>query len=130
MEQVTARKTALALALIFSQAFAFESQTLVSKVLKQVPEKSALAASEALDLSMYSRIRDEGFEHSHVMEYAAALSDDIGPRLTGSPAMSAANEWTRAQLAAMGCSNAHLESWGEFGMAWTQVSAQGNLMRY
>jgi carboxypeptidase Q len=83
----------------------------------------ATTTSETLDLDMYSRIRDEGFNHSHVMEYAGALFDDIGPRLTGSPAMARANEWTRQQLAAMGCSNAHLESWGDFGMAWTQQSA-------
>ncbi len=72
---------------------------------------------------MYSRIRAEGFQHSHVMEYAAALLDSIGPRLTGSPAMAAASQWTIKQLTAMGCSNAHLESWGEFGLGWTQLSA-------
>jgi len=83
----------------------------------------AQPAVETLDLGMYSRIRDEGFNHSHVMEYASGLFDDIGERLTGSPAMTRANEWTRAQLAAMGCADAHLESWGEFGMAWTQVGA-------
>lgn len=80
------------------------------------------AGIEPLDLDMYSRIRDEGFNHSHVMEYAGVLFDDIGPRLTGSPAMARANEWTRTQLAAMGCADAHLEDWGEFGMAWTQRS--------
>jgi len=83
----------------------------------------AQPAVETLDLGMYSRIRDEGFNHSHVMEYASGLFDDIGERLTGSPAMTRANEWTRAQLAAMGCADAHLESWGEFGMSWTQVGA-------
>ena len=72
---------------------------------------------------MYSRIRDEGFNHSRVMDYAGVLFDDIGPRLTGSPAMARANAWTRDQLTAMGCANAHLESWGEFGMAWTQNAA-------
>jgi hypothetical protein len=81
------------------------------------------AASEKLDLQMYSRIRDEGLNHSRVMEYASALFDDIGPRLTGSPAMERANAWTMAQLTAMGCANAHLESWGDFGMAWTQLGA-------
>jgi carboxypeptidase Q len=84
---------------------------------------------EVLDLNMYSRIRDEGFKHSHVMEYAGALVDDIGPRLTDSPAMDRANQWTRAQLTAMGCSNAHLESWGEFGMAWTQLSASLDMVK-
>jgi hypothetical protein len=78
---------------------------------------------------MYSLIRDEGLNHSHVMDYAGALLDDIGPRLTGSPAMKRANDWARDQLAAMGCSNAHLESWGEFGMAWTQLDSSLALVK-
>ncbi len=80
-------------------------------------------AKESLDLTMYQRIRDEGLRHSHVMEYASALTDGIGPRLTGSLNLKRANEWTREQLAAMGCSNAHLEDWGEFGMGWQQLNA-------
>jgi carboxypeptidase Q len=67
-------------------------------------------ATESLDLGAYARIREEGFNHSHIMEYASALFDDIGPRLTGSPNLAKANAWTRDQLAAMGCVNAHLES--------------------
>ena len=77
-------------------------------------------AAESLDLNMYQQIRDEGFRHSHIMEYASGMFDGIGPRLTGSPNMKKANEWTRDQLNAMGCSNAHLEDWGEFGMGWQQ----------
>ena len=65
---------------------------------------------------------DEGFNHSHVMDYASALDDDIGPRLTGSPSLAKANEWTKNQFAAMGCTNAHLESWGDFGMGWEQLN--------
>src|SRR5689334_20008503 len=61
---------------------------------------------ETLDYGMYQRIRQEGLLHSHVMEYASALDDDIGPRLTGSPNMKHANEWTRDQFTAMGCTNA------------------------
>jgi len=79
-------------------------------------------ATENLDLTMYQRIRDEGLSHSHVMEFASALMDGIGPRLTGSPNLKRANEWTRDQFAAMGCSNAHLEDWGEFGMGWRQLN--------
>lgn len=73
---------------------------------------------ETLDYRAYDEIRREALGHSHVMEYASALMDGIGPRLTGSPNMKKANEWTRDQLTAMGCSKAHLEDWGEFGMAW------------
>ena len=79
-------------------------------------------AKENLDYTMYQRIRDEGLAHSHVMDFASALADGIGPRLTGSPNLHRANEWTRDQLAAMGCSKAHLEDWGEFGMGWQQLN--------
>jgi hypothetical protein len=79
-------------------------------------------AAESVDLAMYARIRDEAVSHSHVMEYASGLMDGIGPRLTGSPNLKRANEWTRDQFTAMGCSNAHLEDWGEFGMGWQQVN--------
>ena len=79
-------------------------------------------AKENLDYTMYQSIRTEGLTHSHVMEFASALMDGIGPRLTGSPNVKRANEWTRDQFAAMGCSNAHLEDWGEFGMGWQQLN--------
>src|SRR3984893_1278148 len=80
-------------------------------------------ATENLDYTMYQRIRSEGLSHSHVMEFASALADGIGPRLTGSPNLKRANEWTRDQFTAMGCSNAHLEDWGEFGMGWRQLNS-------
>ncbi len=86
-------------------------------------QAGAQSATETLDLNMYARIRSEGFNHSRVMEYASVLTDDIGPRLTGSPQMARANAWTRDTLAAMGSANAHLEDWGEFGMGWEQESA-------
>ena len=83
----------------------------------------AQPATENLDYTMYQRIREEGLSHSHVMEFASGLMDGIGPRLTGSPNLKRANEWTRDQFTAMGCSNAHLEDWGEFGMGWRQLNA-------
>ena len=79
-------------------------------------------AREKIDLAMYQRVTDQGFNHSGIMGYASALADDIGPRLTGSPNMAKANKWTRDQLAAMGCADAHLESWGESGMGWQQLN--------
>jgi hypothetical protein len=79
-------------------------------------------AVENIDLAMYQKIREEGFHNSHIMEYASALDDDIGQRLTGSPSVLKANNWTKDQLTAMGCVNAHLESWGEFGMGWEQLN--------
>ena len=85
-------------------------------------------ATETLDLSMYQRIRDEGFQHGKVMDFAEALNDGIGPRLTGSPNMAKANAWTRDTLTAIGLSNAHLEDWGEFGMGWLQVNTWARMV--
>jgi carboxypeptidase Q len=75
---------------------------------------------EKVDLEMVTKIRYEGFRNSKVMQLASGLMDGIGPRLTGSPNMKRANEWTRDQLASFGLANAHLESWGPFGRGWAQ----------
>ena len=75
-------------------------------------------SQEKVDLETISRIRYEGFHNSKVMELASGLMDSIGERLTGSPNVKRANEWTRDQLTAMGLSNAHLEAWGPFGRGW------------
>jgi hypothetical protein len=65
-----------------------------------------------------TRIKDEGMNRSQVMNTLSYLSDVIGPRLTGSPNMKRANEWTRDQLTKWGLQNAHLEAWGPFGRSW------------
>jgi carboxypeptidase Q len=83
-----------------------------------VPTWSQDKDKEKFDLETMSRIRYEGFHDSKVMDYASGLMDSIGERLTGSPNMKRANEWTRDQLTAMGLSNAHLEAWGPFGRGW------------
>ncbi|WP_422928034.1 M20/M25/M40 family metallo-hydrolase [Singulisphaera sp. PoT] len=72
------------------------------------------------------RIKEEGLKHSQVMTTLSYLTDVIGPRLTGSPGMKRANEWTRGKLGEWGLENAHLESWGPFGRGWTlkRFSAQ------
>jgi len=84
------------------------------------PLVSFAQQTEKVDLDVVAQIRDEGFRHSKVMDIMSELSDHIGPRLTGSPNMKRANEWTRDQLSAWGLQNAHLEAWGPFGRGWEQ----------
>src|ERR1700676_5013754 len=86
------------------------------------PYAEVQPATECLDLNMYERIRDEGLNRSHVMEFGSALMDGIGPRLTASPNAKKANEWTRDTLTKIGLENAHLEDWGEFGLGWQQLN--------
>ncbi|MFY9619418.1 MAG: M20/M25/M40 family metallo-hydrolase [Pyrinomonadaceae bacterium] len=73
-----------------------------------------------------AKIRDEGMNRSQVMQTLSYLTDVIGPRLTASPQMKRANDWTRDTLAKWGLQNANVESWGTFGRGWSlkRFSAQ------
>jgi carboxypeptidase Q len=73
-----------------------------------------------------ARIREEGLNHSQVMETLSYLTEVIGPRLTASPNHKRANEWTRDKMQSWGLTNAHLEAWGPFGRGWSlkRFSAQ------
>lgn len=75
-------------------------------------------AAETVNLDIINKIRDEGFNRSQVMETLQHLTDGIGPRLTGSPAMLEANNWTRDKLTEWGLEDARLEGF-EFGYGWT-----------
>ena len=85
-------------------------------------------AAENIDLTMYARIRNEGMSHGKVMDFAGALADGIGPRLTGSPNAARANAWTRDTLTKIGLENAHLEDWGDFGMGWQQINTWARMV--
>jgi len=86
-----------------------------------------LSAEEPVDLGMINRIRDEGFHHSQVMDTAFHLTDVLGPRLTGSPELKAANDWTRKQFESWGLVNAHLEGY-PFGRGWSYSAVQVRMM--
>ena len=92
------------------------------------PYAEVQPATETLDMDMYQRIRNEGLNHSHVMDFASALMDGIGPRLTGSPNLAKANAWTRDTLTKIGLDNAHLEDWGEFGLGWQQMNTWARMV--
>ncbi len=94
----------------------------VCAVVAALAAPSLLAADRA-DIGTIMAIREEGIRRSKVMETAATLTDKIGPRLTGSPAMNEANEWTRQQLEQWGMENAKVEPWGPFGRGWSYESA-------
>jgi hypothetical protein len=87
-------------------------------ILSAIPIAWSQASPEKVDLEAITRIRYEGFHNSKVTELASGLMDSIGERLTGSPNMKRANDWTRDKLSEMGLSNPHLEAWGPFGRGW------------
>ena len=69
--------------------------------------------------AVIDRIRDEGLNRSQIMHTLSYLTDVIGGRLTNSPNMKRANEWTRDTMAKWGMQNAKLEAWGPFGRGWS-----------
>ena len=87
------------------------------EVIKTVERTEAAAAPKSTD--PIDRIKDEAMNRSQVMATLSYLTDVIGPRLTASPNMKRANEWTRDKMTSWGLQNAHLEAWGPFGRGWT-----------
>jgi len=75
-------------------------------------------AQEPVDTAMVRKIRDEGLNHSKVMETAFYLTDASGPRISGSPELKHAQDWAVNQLKTWGLVNATRESWGKFGKGW------------
>ena len=85
---------------------------------RQVAAEAARGESTP-DSKVLDKIKEEGLKNSQVMATLDYLTNAIGPRLTASPAMKRANNWTRDKLSEWGLKDAHLEAWGPFGRGWT-----------
>jgi hypothetical protein len=72
-------------------------------------------------------ILEEIDKRSELMANVEYLCDMIGPRLTGSPNLTKANEWTRDKFKQYGLSNPHLEPW-TVERAWTRGDAKGRVV--
>ena len=72
-------------------------------------------------------ILEEIDKRSELMPNIEYLCDMIGPRLTGSPNLTKANQWTRDKFKQYGLSNAHLESW-TIERSWTRGDAKGRVI--
>src|SRR5712692_4764569 len=83
-------------------------------------EASAVAAA---DVQILSEIRD----HSQAMENLEYLSDEIGARLTGSPQLKQANDWTAAKFREYGLTNVKLEAW-TIARSWTRGTAHARIV--
>ena len=75
-----------------------------------------LAAQSSVDTTGIGRLLDQTMNHSDVMQNLQHLSDVIGPRLSGSPAMRRANDWTASRFKTYGITAA-LEPY-QFGVTW------------
>lgn len=78
----------------------------------------SVLAQDTPDPAMVQKIREEGLNHSKVMDVAFHLTDISGPRLSNSPGLKRAEEWAVNQLKEWGCVNTKREAWGKFGKGW------------
>jgi hypothetical protein len=81
------------------------------------PRSAEWPTAEKVDLDAVFRIKDEGLQRSKVMEIESYLTDVYGPRLTGSPNIREAADWTQKTMKEWGLANVHLETW-PFGRGW------------
>jgi len=82
-----------------------------------LPVAAQWPANEKVDLDAVYRIKEEGLQRSKVMEITSYLTDVYGPRLTGSPNIREAADWTQRTLKEWGLANIHLETF-PFGRGW------------
>ena len=79
---------------------------------------TGLTGQEKADWEVVSKIREEGFQRSQVMDIVGYMSDVLGPRLTASPSMRKAQEWAQEKMREAGLQNVALERAGEHGVNW------------
>src|SRR5689334_5346186 len=84
---------------------------------------------EKFDEQAINRIKEEGLNHSQVMDTLSYITDVSGARLTGSPNIRNAQEWAKNKLASWGLANAHLEAWGPFGRGWSLEGFAANMVK-
>jgi len=92
---------------------------LLSVTLLALAGAALLAQQEDATAAATRQILIEIAEHSEQMQNLEHLTDRIGPRLTGSPALKRANEWTAERFRDYGLDNARLESW-KIAHSWTR----------
>jgi carboxypeptidase Q len=90
-------------------------------------QQSAAAALDDRTEKALTAIAGAGQMQPRAFDYLTELSDDIGARVTGSPAAGQAVEWGAAKMKEIGLENVHTEPW-KLTRGWTRVSADAELV--
>jgi len=71
-----------------------------------------------VDWVMVARIREEGLQHSQVMDYESYMTDVLGARLTLSQDMQRAQTWLQGTMKQIGLVNVVAEPFMDYGVTW------------
>lgn len=107
------------------------SVLLASPIVSQIAyaqSREIAAQQEKLDLNLITNLRDEALNRSKAQDYLGTLTDEIGPRLTGSPGLKRAADWARQTLQGLGLQQVRSESFAPFGIGWTYEKASVRLL--
>ena len=88
------------------------------------PGATAIAPS---DTTAWARIYREIQSNQRAIADLEYLTDNVGPRLTGSPQLVRAHAWAESLMVARGMTNVHRESY-RFGRSWTRGPAAGRFI--
>ncbi len=88
---------------------------------------SAQAARGGMDPQTVNRLADAEFNRGQVMQTAAHLTDQIGGRMTNSPAMRQAEDWTAGKFREWGLKNVRKDPF-DFGRGWSIEKATVRLV--
>jgi len=70
------------------------------------------------DPDIVAKIREEGFQHSQVMDIAGYMTDVLGARLTLSEDMKRAQSWVKDKMDQIGLVNIVVEPFMDYGVTW------------
>ncbi len=87
---------------------------------------ASVSVPAAAQVDETNRLVDEGMNRSQVMSLAQEMTDDLGPRLTNSPAMRRAETWAIDKFSGWGLQNVRRDAF-DFGRGWEIVSSSARM---
>jgi carboxypeptidase Q len=93
----------------------------------QADDRAPKGPAEDGTMPALVKIAGEGEMNSHAFEFLTELSDDIGSRVTGTPAERKAEDWGVAKMKAIGLENVHKEKY-TIWKGWTRGTADAELL--
>ena len=98
--------------------FTVPRSTTVIALLAGLTSALPAPAGSRRDPDPIARIREEGLQHSQVMDIESYMTDVLGARFTMSDDMFRAQQWVLGKMREIGLSNVAAEPYGDWGVTW------------
>lgn len=106
----------------------FQCLMIVSTFLFPFGSQGQLQEIPSMDVSQsFKTVEDEALKHPIAYPLLKVLTDEIGPRLTGSPPDSRAQQWALKEMRSIGLSNVRGEEW-QLERGWRRGYARAQLV--